>query len=227
MLPSIQLTSAVVLLTAVKAAPAPQLLPTPGDASKFTFYSPLTPNAGPCDICTGPDGAIWVEDILVNKIQRIDPSTGHVDEYDIPYTTQALDYSVVPSLENRTAFACAIRPGTDGNIYAATGIRNQFVRVNVTTKKIDVFTPTPPNPLGNLQPFNDLWTGPEGMYFSQTTGNVISYFDYATEQFTNYPVPTPLAGPLGMIYAADSALWFCEFTGNKIGRLEPSTGRIT
>jgi len=65
------------------------------------------------------------------------------------------------------------------------------------------------------------------MYFSQTTGNVISYFDYATEQFTNYPVPTPLAGPLGMIYAADAALWFCEFTGNKIGRLDPSTGDIT
>jgi len=160
---SVGFTVAAVLATTATAAPAPQLLPPPSDASKFTYYSPLTPNAGPCDLCTGPDGAIWAEDILVNKIQRIDPSTGVVEEYEIPYTTPALDFSVLPTLEGRTAFACAIRPGADGNIYAATGIRNEFVRVNVTTKKIDVFTPPPPNPLGNLQPFNDLWTGPEGV----------------------------------------------------------------
>ena len=65
------------------------------------------------------------------------------------------------------------------------------------------------------------------MYFSQTTGNVITLFNYATEEFTNYPIHTPLAGPLGMIVGSDGALWFTEFLANKIGRLNQSTGSIT
>lgn len=65
------------------------------------------------------------------------------------------------------------------------------------------------------------------MYFSQTSGNVISLFDYTTNQFTNYPVPTPNSGPLGMRIAADGALWFTEFFANKIGRLNITTGTIT
>lgn len=102
-----------------------------------------------------------------------------------------------------------------------------MVQVNTTTKEIRVFTPPPPNPLGDLQPFNDFYTGPHGMYFTQTTGNVITYFDYATEQFTNYPVPTPEGSPLGMFYASDGMAYFAEFLGQKLGRLNPATGAIT
>lgn len=64
------------------------------------------------------------------------------------------------------------------------------------------------------------------MFFSQTTNNVISHFDYKTEQFTNWDVPTPLGGPVGIYYASDDGLWFCEFTGNKIGRLNATDGTI-
>ena len=108
-----------------------------------------------------------------------------------------------------------------------------------------VFNTSPPNPLGNLEPFNDAWPGPKGvssgvlvllthlysdmkqMYFSQTTGNLINLFEYETERIINYPVPTPGAGPLGMIIGSDGALWFCEFFANKIGRLDIETGHIT
>ena len=64
------------------------------------------------------------------------------------------------------------------------------------------------------------------MFFSQTTGNVITFFNYETEQFKNYPVPTPESGPLGMIFASDNALWFTEFLANKIGRLNATDGTI-
>ena len=154
--------------------------------------------------------------------------------------------SILPSaLQGRAALACVIRLGRDGKLYAATGIRNQFLKIDPTTKNITVFNTNPYNPLGNLQPFNDAWEGPTGvrslmcviygpemltlmqMYFSQTTGNVISLFDYETEQFTNYEIPTPLAAPLGMRLGSDGALWFTEFLANKIGRLDITTGNIT
>ena len=110
---------------------------------------------------TGPDGAIWVEDILVDKIARVDPDTGEVEEFDIPYTTGPL--LGLGDIAGRGALACAIQPGDDGNLYAASGIRNQFVKIEPTTKNITVFTPPPGNPLGNLQPFNDLYAGPTGV----------------------------------------------------------------
>ncbi|KAE9387039.1 soluble quino protein glucose dehydrogenase [Gymnopus androsaceus JB14] len=212
----------LLLLAVVAAGVSPPQPPSP-----FSFYNLSTPLSGPCDICTGPDGALWVQNILVDKIARVDPATGDVEEYSIPYTLPPLNASLLPGFTGgRTALACAIRPGNDGNIYAASGIRNQFLRINVTTRKIDVFTPTPYNPLGDLQPFNDLTAGPDGMFFSQTTANVISHFNYASEVFTIYPLPTPLSAPLGMIYFKDY-LWFAELLGNKIGRLDPNDGSIT
>ncbi|KAF2085993.1 calcium-dependent phosphotriesterase [Saccharata proteae CBS 121410] len=195
-------------------------------ANPFTFYNLPTPLSGPCDLCTGPDNAIWAQDILVDKLVRLDPLTGSVTEYDIPFTIPPLPASVIPSIAGRTAFSCAIRPGADGNIYAANGIRNQLVQLNLKTKQIKVFTPPPPNPAGNLQPFNDLWSGPTGMFSTQTTGNVINFFDYKTETFKTYTIPTVEGSPLSLIVASDGATWFTEFIGNKIGRLNASSGAV-
>lgn len=64
------------------------------------------------------------------------------------------------------------------------------------------------------------------MFFSQTTANLISHFNYKTEEFTNFEVPTPLAVPVGIYYASDGGLWFCEFAGQKIGRLNATDGTI-
>lgn len=66
--------------------------------------------------------------------------------------------------------------------------------------------------------------------------------DYETNEIKNWTVPTPLAGPLGLILASDGGLWFCEFLAvcslprepqnppradnrqNKIGRLNVTDG---
>lgn len=110
-------------------------------------------------------------------------------------------------------------------IYAAAGVRNEFVRFDPKTKEVKVF-PTG-NPLGNLQPFNDAWPYKTGMFFSQTTGNVINLFDYETTQVRTFQVPTPLAGPLGMIVASDGNLWFVEMLANKMAKLDTKTWKIT
>ncbi|CZR69203.1 uncharacterized protein PAC_19103 [Phialocephala subalpina] len=213
---------AILHYVAAIATATPQLLNRAGYASKLAYFGMLTALAGPCDLTTSPDGAIWAEDILVDEIARVDVNTGDVTEYDIPFTNGPV--ITTPEIASRGALACAIQPGNDGMLYAASGIRNQFVRINPTAKNIDVFTQTPFKPLGNLQPLNDLWLGPTGMFFSQTTNNVILHFDYKTEEFTNWEVPTPLGGPVEIYYASDDGLRFCEFTGQKIGRLNATDG---
>jgi len=99
----------------------------------------------------------------VDKVAHIDPNTGEVEEYSIPYTTGPL--LDLPDIAGRGALACAIQPGEDGMLYAASGIRNQFLRINPKTKNITVFTPPPPNQLGDLQPLNDLYRASSGVRF--------------------------------------------------------------
>lgn len=65
------------------------------------------------------------------------------------------------------------------------------------------------------------------MFFSQTTGNVINLFDYETTKIQTFEVPTPLAGPLGMIVASDGNLWFVEMLANKMAKLDTTTWEIT
>jgi len=41
---------------------------------------------------------------------------------------------------------------------------------------------------------------------------------------TEFPVPTPGGGPIGITAGPDGALWFTEFDGQKIGRLQLLAG---
>ena len=200
------------------------------DTSRFTFYTLKTPVAGPCDLVEGPDGALWGEGILDNIIFRIDPSTGAIEEYPIPFTTPVSNQTIpgVPNIvAERGAFSCAIRSGADGNLYAANGLRNQLIRINPTTRKIQLFTPPGLGLLGNLQPFNDLYTSHDGMWYTQTTGNVFQKFDYKTEKFTTYNIPTPLALPLGLFVASDQKVYVAELLANKILVLDRKTKKIS
>jgi len=198
-------------------------------SDRFTLYDLPTPFVGPCDLAAGPDGALWGQGILDNIIFRIDPVTGRIDEYPIPFTTPLNNNTiqlpgVLKSVTDRTALSCAIRTGADGNLYAGNGIRNQLVRINPTTKKIDVFEPNPPNPAGDLLNFNDLYSAKDGIWFTATTGNTFSFFSFATEEITPHEVPTPLALPLGLYVASTGVVYVAELAGNKILTYDPKTG---
>lgn len=129
-------------------------------------------------------------------------------------------------IQDRLALSCAIRPGADGKIYATNGLRNQLVQMNLETREIKLFQ-APFNPLGNLFPFNDLFTDKDGMWMTQTTGNVLQFFDYATEEFTiTAQIPTPLALPLGVFVTSAGEVYGCELLGNKIFEYKKATGEI-
>lgn len=162
----------------------------------------------------------------------MNPDTGNVEQYPIPFTTPLSATpielpGVLKSVTDRTALSCAIRNGADGNIYAGNGLRNQLVRINPTTKKIDIFEPTPINPAGDLFPFNDLYSAPDGIYSTATVGNTFSFFSFATQNFTTYSVPTALALPLGCYVASNGIVYIAELVANKILTLDPTTGSIS
>jgi hypothetical protein len=106
-------------------------------------------------------------------------------------------------------------------------LRDQLVRIKPGTKKIDIFSVTPVDPLGNLFVFNDLYTAEDGIWTTSTTANTFSFFSFATEKFTTYTVPTPAAIPIGIFVASNKIVYIAELSGNKILKFDPSTKVIT
>jgi virginiamycin B lyase len=189
---------------------------------KFTMYP--VPGA-PCDTTQGPDGAEYSEEILGNKLARIDPITGIVKEYDIPWTTPLLPNTTIPKVGGiSAAISCALVSGYDGKLYASNGLRNQLAVLDLDTEVVSIYDA--PNPLGNLQPLNDITANEDGIWFTQTTDNSIGFFDYYTHEMKTYKVPTLLSIPVGIYHASDGGIWFLELVGNKVGRLDPGTGVI-
>jgi virginiamycin B lyase len=44
-------------------------------------------------------------------------------------------------------------------------------------------------------------------------------------KYATYPVPTPNVRPLGIALGPDGAMWFAEYSGPNIGRVD-STGKV-
>ena len=165
--------------------------------SAFSSWDLPTALSGPCDVSTGPDNMLYVQEFFADRIARFNPQTGEFTEYDIPFTVPLLDNFTLP-LPGDTKFellACAIRTGYDGYMYFSNGAHNQLVRHDVHTGETVVFTPPGDllQVLGNIEPFNDVTSAPDGIYFTQTTGNVLTRFDYTTHEFENFEVPTPVS----------------------------------
>ena len=132
-------------------------------ASPFTFFDLQTPLAAPCDLNTGPNGEIYASTFLANKLVYIDRTSNNptLKEITIPYTKPQLPESLLPA-NLQGAGSCVVQPGDDGNVYLATGIRNQLAQYNPRNGQFKFFENTG-GTLGNLQPFNDAWPAQTGV----------------------------------------------------------------
>jgi hypothetical protein len=57
------------------------------------------------------------------------------------------------------------------------------------------------------------------VWFTDATNNAIGELKLPLGTVTEYPVPTPNAGLINIVLAADGAMWFTESTAGKIGRV--------
>ena len=148
--------------------------------------------------------------------------TEAVAQYPIPFTPPLLPNSSLPIIPDtdRPVISCGLEAGADGLLYASNGARNRVVVINLTTEVIEVST------LGNAYPLDDLSPALQAGYYTQSTGNVITRFDYQTRAFKSFEIPTKLSLPIGVYYASDRGVWFLEFVASKLGRFDSITREI-
>jgi hypothetical protein len=171
--------------SAAPATPTPQA----SGNSRFTYFNLTTPAASPCDLYTGPDNEIYASTFTANKLVYIDRTSSNpiLTAITIPCTRSQLPTSVLPS-RLQGAGACVVQPGADGNVYLATGIRNQLAQYNPRNGKFKFFSNTGGS-AGNLQPFNDAWPASTGLWFTQINSkrsHLLQLQHAANDQLSRY-----------------------------------------
>jgi streptogramin lyase len=141
-------------------------------------------------------------------------------------------WTIAPSMPaGRWGLAAAAGP--DGLIYAmggnnAGGLPENTMYGYDPARQIWVVQ----TPLPTPRAFLAADTGPDGLVYAIGGSNFSNPVLATVEGFTTlsvstFPLPPPGGGvPEGIVAGRDGHLWFTEFFGAKIGRLDPTTGKI-
>jgi streptogramin lyase len=165
----------------------------------------------PDSITAGPDGNLWVTYQISNEIGRISTS-GAVTLFPLPPSLSAPD---------------GIMAGPDGNLWFTLGGGQDQIGRITPNGIITIFSF--PGTLGSA--IDSLTVGPHGnIWFTNANDNIIGRFNPTNPEQTviKFPLPAsdngspghPGGTPVGIIMGPDGNIWFTEFYGPKIGRID-------
>ena len=189
------------------------------------------------------DGAFWIPYYgKANKIGRLNPETGEVKEYPVPYTGTAAIHSAVPApdgsvwlteqgsarlgkwdpkTEKITEYQDNLRKhtvavDTNGFVWSTGGL----TRFDPKTEKYDPIKDVPTSYGISLDKDNNVW-------FAEllNTGK-IGRVDAKTLEVKKWALPTVNGRPRRIVVADDGTVWFAEFDSGKLAHFDPKTEKI-
>jgi virginiamycin B lyase len=170
-----------------------------GPDAHFREFGVPTAASGPDIMRPGPDGNLWFGEQRVDKIGRMNPTTGAVTEFSISAGAQIV----------------GVAAGPDGRVWFAELGSNKIGRISTDGRTLDEYlVPTPAS-----QPL-DVVAGPDGaVWFTEyAAGGKIGRIAPATGTITEFPIPSGV-GAASITVGPDGNLWFNETQGNRIGRI--------
>jgi virginiamycin B lyase len=227
--------------------------PFSSDALNIVYveYDMPGPSRMPFSAAPDKDGYLWIPNFSpANKITRLDPKTGEMQDFTVPNTEPAAIHSAVPA--------------PDGSVWLAEQASNKLGRWDPNTKQIteyqDAYLPGQENTGDGGQkhtvrfdPSGNVWTSgvpltkfdpetrkftrfEEGKFiydvkpdkngdawFTSPGADSIGKVDGKTLQVTKWVVPTAKSFPRRMEIGPDGMIWIAEFEGGKIARFDPAT----
>jgi virginiamycin B lyase len=224
------------------------------DAMKIVYveYDLPGPNRMPWSAFPDKDGNYWMPYYgRANKIGRLDPKTGEVQEYPVPNQGTAAIHSAVPAPDGSvwlteqgsnklgrwdpatriiTEFQDAYVPGKEGTV--AGGSKHTLRidargRVWATGGPLTMFDPK----AGKFTRFSEIPSAyglaidkDGNCWFAEYTPNgKIGKIDGKTLKVTKWAPPTPDARPRRIQIDSDGTVWFAEFAAGKLGHFDPQT----
>jgi virginiamycin B lyase len=116
-------------------------------------------------------GNVWFVENNMNKVGRINPDTGKIDEYDVPLA------NAVPRKAGMDS---------EGNVWVGLHGAGKLMKIDYKTLKMTIFDP-PTKDAGVYSVQGD----PKSKYvwFSEQQADKIARFDPQTQKFLEFPLP--------------------------------------
>jgi virginiamycin B lyase len=189
-----------------------------GDAAKYIavdFEGP-NPDAAFHDVAVDSRGVAWVNQLNLYALAKFDPKTFTFSEVRPPNlgaTPGTLAHMGPPA-----------RSTGDTIWMADIGGTRRWLSFDTKTQTFSsVLVPADfKGPISG----NFMRADPNGKMVWTTASTRIVGLNIQTKQFVAYDIPTKNPGAYGMDVAGDGRVWFVEREANKIGRLDPMTGKI-
>src|ERR1700686_1876893 len=227
--------------------------PFSSDAMNIVYveYDMPGPSRMPFSAAPDKDGYLWIPDFgVANKITRLDPKTGEMQDFPVPNIGTAAVHSAVPA--------------ADGSVWLAEQGSNKLGRWDPITQKVTEYQDQYfPGKEGiedggskhtvRIDPSGKVWTSGvpltrfdpetgkftrfiEGAYaydvkpdkngdawFTSPLVNKIVKVDGKTLKVSQWTPPTPEAYPRRMEIGPDGMIYSGEFRGGKMARFDPKT----
>ncbi len=201
-----------------------QTLPRPhGRATRvlITEYDLPRKTIAPHDVRTDALGFVWYSNFVENFLGRLDPRTGAHVEYAYPAVKSGFPEG-----------SLALEPDPDGNWWLAPMFQSGLIRFDTATKTFTHF-PVPPALDGDamqqslLMPWR--WHVDGKVWTNDVDRGAILRLDVASGR---YELIDPFRGlkgqrhsPYGLAADAGNNLYFMDFAGEEIGRVDAQTGK--
>lgn len=230
--------------------------PFSSEAMNITYVEYNMPSFSRMPFSAAPDqnGNLWIPNFgVANKISRLDPGTGAMQDFPVPNVGTAAVHSAVPA--------------TDGSVWLTEQGSNKIGTWDPATQKIvefqDAYLPgklgygagskhtvrfdadgnawASGNPLTRFDRktkkftrFDDIKSTYDvkedkngNIWFTEPDTHQIGMVDWKTLKVSQWSPPTPKSFPRRMQIAADGIVWFGEYNAGKIGRFDPKTEAFT
>jgi virginiamycin B lyase len=173
------------------------------------------------DVAVDGRGVAWVNQLNEYSIGKFDPKTYEYSQVPLPPGPRKigiLDHAGPP-----------VRGAGDTLWMTEVGANRRWLQFDTKYQEFTAF-PAPASFTGQMTG-NSITVDPNGKMVWSTTRSRIVGLNIQTKQYVAYDMPHWLQtkhnpGGYGIDVAGDGGVWFAEREANKIGRLDPATGKI-
>jgi len=177
----------------------------------YVQYDMPGPNRMPFSAAPDKDGYLWIPNNgPANKITRLDPNTGEMQDFSVPNAGPAHIHSAVPA--------------PDGTVWLAEQGSNKVGKWDPTTQQVTEYQDQPSRLEGGSKHTVRIDSG-GNVWIS---GSPLARFDPRTRQFKHFD---EVSKPYGAAYDVkpdkNGDVWFTYPSQNKIGRVDGKTLKVS
>jgi virginiamycin B lyase len=192
------------------ALPAHRALPRPADVGTLNVniqeWAVPTKGGHPHDPAVGPDDALWFTEQMANKLGRLDPKTGAIQEYPLATDKNSGPHGLVAD--------------KDGNIWFTANFGGYIGKLDPRTGKVTEYK----MPLEKADDPHTAAFDKQGiLWFTVQGGNMVGRLDPQTGKIALKEVPTDSALPYGIQINSKGMPVFCELGTHKMASIDPKT----